>query len=923
VSFAGDPDDPGFGALVTTLVRPGQAADGDGFGAALGLGEGGIYVGAPGVLPAGAVHLFETPTDEFPLTLVPPDAGTVDGFGSAIAASGGALIVGAPSGPTGAAFAYPFGPERPPLRLDPPADAPARFGASVAVLDDYFAVGAPGLPNEAGAVVLYARPGGAWVATITAPEPAAGDQMGAALATTAGELFAGSPGAGIVHRFAPNTSHRCSYDSEPSHPADRFGASLAITARGLLVGAPGDAGFSRRGGAAFLFTIGASTCGEQVSELRPRTPRQGAGFGTAVAAVGARLIVGAPGDATNPAQLGATYLFGPTAMLDAVVRKQFARAEFGTSVALDGETLYVGAPFDPEHGGSVYRVALADQTPQPLENPGSTLFGFAVTAKDGIVAVGAPGAGVSAGDLHLYEDTQLRATLRAADGFPGDQLGFALALDGGEVFGGAPLAGPLDTGFLAVFDAATALERLRLEKPTPVTGDFLGAAVAADATTVLVGAPFDDDAFVDAGAAYVFDRASAALLHTLVAPDAAPDALFGATVALTPAFYVVGAPYADDESGTIHLFDRATGLPVRSFPSPHGRPGDRFGATLAALDDDLLVGAPYEDGDTLDTGAVYLLDTAAAGRGEPIDEAAGTAVRIRNPLQGEFDRFGTSVSLAAERLAIGAPGASQVYVFGRRLDGMGSAQVGTLARASHDSLARTAEAVGSTCGNGVLEGSEACDDGNTADGDDCSADCSERECCALPSATPCNDRNPCTTDFVDPERGCVSVPNDLCCSPDDDTCGENTCRACVGCALFPWDCCGRGSQCLTRLPQCVGTECVAAATCECAGGLACDGQDVPADVQALFVDGCDALRVGESLVAGASTGSDFKTTFKLTRKQTTSARKTLTQTTRMTRKLKRRGELTAECRESIQTRVKSVRRAIPKRKQLRRCLRQP
>jgi len=919
VSFAGNPHDAGFGELVTTLVRPGQATKDDAFGTALALGDDGIYVGAPGVLPAGAVYLFDSPTDERPLTLVPPDAGTVDGFGAAIATNGSALIVGAPSGPTAAAFAYPFGPERPPLRLDPPAGAPARFGASVAVLDDYFAVGAPGLPNEAGAVVLYARPGGAWVATLVAPEPAAGDQLGAALATSAGELFAGSPGAGIVHRFAPNTTHRCSYAPTPSHPTDRFGASLAITPRGLLVGAPGDAGVNRRGGAAFLFTIGAETCGEQTNELRPRTPRQGAGFGTAVAAVGQRLIVGAPGDATNPAQLGATYLFGPTAMLDAVVRKQFARAEFGTSGALDGDALYVGAPFDPEHGGSVYRVALADQKPQPMVNPGSTLFGFAVTAKDGIVAVGAAGTGVSAGEIHVYEDTQLRTTLRAADAFPGDQLGFALALDGGEVFGGAPLAGPLDTGFLAIFDAATALERIRLEKPTPVTGDFLGASVAADATTVLVGAPFDDDAFADGGAAYVFDRASAALLHTLVAPDAAPDALFGATVALTPAFYVVGAPYADDETGTVHLFDRATGLPVRSFASPYGRPGDRFGATLAALDDDLLVGSPYEDGDALDTGAVYLLDAAAAGRGAPVDEASGTVVRIRNPLQGEFDRFGTSVSLAAERLAIGAPGASQVYVFARRRDGM-TAEIGGCARPN---LVQAAAAGGSTCGNGVLEGMEACDDGNTLDGDDCSADCSERECCALPSATPCNDRNPCTNDFVDPERGCVSVPNDLCCSPDDDSCGEETCRACVGCALFPWDCCGRGSQCLTRLPQCAGTACVAAATCECTGGLACDGQDVPTDIQALFVEGCDALRVGESLVAGASTGNDFKTTLKLTRKQTTSARRTLARTARTARKLKRRGELTAECREAVQTRVKSVRRAIPKRKQLRRCLRQP
>ncbi len=45
------------------------------------------------------------------------------------------------------------------------------------------------------------------------------------------------------------------------------------------------------------------------------------------------------------------------------------------------------------------------------------------------------------------------------------------------------------------------------------------------------------------------------------------------------------------------------------------------------------------------------------------------------------------------------------------------------------------------CGNGTVEASEACDDGNTAGGDCCAADCQS----AAPDATPCDDGDACTT----------------------------------------------------------------------------------------------------------------------------------------------------------------------------------
>jgi cysteine-rich repeat protein len=83
------------------------------------------------------------------------------------------------------------------------------------------------------------------------------------------------------------------------------------------------------------------------------------------------------------------------------------------------------------------------------------------------------------------------------------------------------------------------------------------------------------------------------------------------------------------------------------------------------------------------------------------------------------------------------------------------------------------------CGDGFREGSETCDDGNTADGDCCSSTCgldaagtacTDGDVCTLnescdaaghcvPASTrACADADPCTTDTCDPQLGCISAP---------------------------------------------------------------------------------------------------------------------------------------------------------------------
>jgi len=70
------------------------------------------------------------------------------------------------------------------------------------------------------------------------------------------------------------------------------------------------------------------------------------------------------------------------------------------------------------------------------------------------------------------------------------------------------------------------------------------------------------------------------------------------------------------------------------------------------------------------------------------------------------------------------------------------------------------------CGNGQIEGSEVCDDGNTANGDACASDCK------LPNGQPCDDDSDCSSGVCDPTSGVCEEAN---------RCGNGRLEANEGC----------------------------------------------------------------------------------------------------------------------------------------------
>ncbi len=272
----------------------------------------------------------------------------------------------------------------------------------------------------------------------------------------------------------------------------------------------------------------------------------------------------------------------------------------------------------------------------------------------------------------------------------------------------------------------------KLTATDPDRQDNFGRATDIQGGYAIVGAPNEDQPNGEqSGAAYVFRRDGATWRHEakLVASDGDGADQFGTAVALTDGVAIVGAiadedPHGD-EGGSAYVFERADGSwsEQAKLVSDDGRLLDSFGAAVTLSDDGTtaVVGAPGHRGNNgNDAGAVYLFartadgwtqetklapilldradffgqtvaidgDTllvAAPGDEDPNGSKAGTVYPFRRTASGwdrggriapddetAKQRFGSSLAIADNRIAVGAPGHSEngshsgaAYVFER------------------------------------------------------------------------------------------------------------------------------------------------------------------------------------------------------------------------------------------------------------------
>ena len=352
----------------------------------------------------GAVYIYRKAGGEWRESAVlrAPDPERADGFGTLLAKSGNTLFIGQRGGPI-----HVF--ER----------TGGRWGATGIVEGDDIAGLSPGCGYDGYCGTdfgLGLAADGDWLLVgVTGAAPAPRRRPGAQQE---------EPPHGVVHAYQRDANGQWmrSGQLQPGDgtAGDGFGAAMAFTQHGLLISAPnwnGGGDGQERTGRVYHYTL--VDGGWEMAGTLESASESNANFGTALAASGDRLLVGAPGaNSSRGAVYAHTWNAGLMRYVPAGDPLTFANAgqgdRFGTTVAFAGDDVWVGAPTTRgyELGSAFVYAARADgslsteprriQLPQEMTVE-SDRFGGLVVADASVAAVTAPGMHHQAGSVHLFE----------------------------------------------------------------------------------------------------------------------------------------------------------------------------------------------------------------------------------------------------------------------------------------------------------------------------------------------------------------------------------------------------------------------------------------------------------------------------------------------------------------------------------------
>jgi len=429
------------------------------------------------------------------------------------------------------------------------------------------------------------------------------------------------------------------------------------------------------------------------------------GFGSALAPFGNALLVGNPVATGGPLAGGAGYLIDPTtgATLETFYSPDASTCFFGTTVSAAGTAAWVGS-YNGEVSGCRPKHFLFDPTTgavvntinDPIQQPNDQTFG------ESVVPVGANR--VLTGDQYDLAITGVGYLIDL--GSPGGALvqAFTNPVANSTYFGeevaavGDNLVIAAPGSHVTLYDAIT-LQPL-WTKLRPFNGEGFGAALAADATHLLVSAPTNQSG---AEHAYLYDL-SGALSMTFTDPvPAAGVSVFGSAVALTTTQVLVSDPVESDNAspafaGVVHVFDRTTGNLVQTIPNPFPQ-FRNFGTQMTTVGSLLVIGNA-KAGPVAQRGVVYVYapcGDAVLDPGQECDDGnndPGDACDPNCRLPGCGNGYLDTV-------------AGEVCDDGNLVGGDGC----------------RADCTPEVCGDDILDPGEGCDDGNTNPGDACDPNC--------------------------------------------------------------------------------------------------------------------------------------------------------------------------------------------------------
>ncbi len=599
------------------------------------------------------------------------------------------------------------------------------FGWSVAISGDTALVGAwldDERGRDAGAAYVFRRRGDRWSpqAKLTATDAKAGDYFGAAVALDGERALIGAPLGGDEAYFAGDAGAVYLFErrgtgweqvqrltASAASSGDLFGRAVALVNDTAVIGAYGDRDNGVNAGAVYVFKRSESGWVEQ-AKLKADDGRTDDRFGASVAlngtADGETLLIGAYRHDARGIDAGAAYVFnraedGWQQQAKLTASDGTDLSFFGFSVALAGETALIGAWRDatqaPDAGAAYVFVRAKDGWRQQEKLSGKVdqgRFGYAVALQADRALIGAyldDSLDSASGAAYLVERDKRRWRRRVAlSGEPSDTgFGLSVALSEDTLLVGAVLDEVgLNPGVVQAFvpsadkraDANVDGWRLqgRLSTPEAAIGDRFGAAVALSDTFALIGAPKARTQHADlAGAAYLFERDQFGLgqHRTLLADDGEIGDGFGRAIAISGDRLLIGAPSAQvagDQAGVAYLFRRTDGEWREEARLSGGGGGVRagFGRTLALDGGTALIGAPGDQDAGSGAGAAYVFVRRKQGWEREVKLLAADP---------SLDaQFGSALALTGDRALIGAYRDSEqgrlagaAYLFERTDDG--------------------------------------------------------------------------------------------------------------------------------------------------------------------------------------------------------------------------------------------------------------
>lgn len=265
-------------------------------------------------------------------------------------------------------------------------------------------------------------------------------------------------------------------------------------------------------------------------------------------------------------------------------------------------------------------------------------------------------------------ETKLVAGSRQA----GDEFGIMCVTSGEVTVIGArndDEAG-LNAGAAYVFDRTDSgwVQSVKLMASDPGANDQFGGILELDGdrgNRIFVGALRDDhNGVIDSGSVYVFEKIGGSWVQTvkLVPSDLTPSGFFGNNIASDGTHVLIGALGKDGLRGAAYVFAEQNGawVEVAKLTASDGAPDDRFGDAVALLGDTAVIGAPGDDGAGPWSGSAYVFHLSG---GTWVESGKLVPADL-----GPTDNFASALDITAEQLIAGARehgGVGAAYVYDR------------------------------------------------------------------------------------------------------------------------------------------------------------------------------------------------------------------------------------------------------------------